>query len=472
MLSFSQLALPLISIPYVSRVLDPAGIGRVSFIDSFTYYFITIAGFGISVYGMREVSRVKDDAGKLSRVVSELLALHCIATAAALVMYTVSAMLLWDEIRDPRLVYFSVSFLLVNSIACEWYFIGRERFKYIALRSLFIRFTGLSCIFIFIKQPEDFYIYYAIMASSAIANSVWNNIILFREVKISFRSLDLRRHIQFTWVTYLISLLYSVSLLLDNVLLGIVSTATAVGYYAFAMRMSKTSMVLLTDALLVFFPRMVSYIKSENHAMINSTILRSIQLMTIFSIPITFGLFFLADELILLFLGPKFESAVINLKILSIFPLLRSYNLFLAKQVLIPNNQEKRHLKVLAIGNAFFIVLTLGLSSRFDDTGACVAILIAEALMVVLNLQGSRKTSPSLKLIDERTTLHAFVSAFVFVPVIITARFLFSDMLSIVVFSIVLCVLLYFFLLAFVLRNGFAVAARDNVWRFLKTSLK
>lgn len=89
-LSLSQVFLPLLSIPYISRVLDPAGIGEVSFIDSFTFYFISIAEFGIVVYGMREVARLKNEPVEKEKLVSELLFLHIISSSVTLVLYAIA----------------------------------------------------------------------------------------------------------------------------------------------------------------------------------------------------------------------------------------------------------------------------------------------------------------------------------------------------------------------------------------------
>ncbi|HUR11240.1 MAG TPA: oligosaccharide flippase family protein, partial [Flavitalea sp.] len=261
LLSGSQVLLPLITIPYISRVLDPDGVGRVSFIDSFTYYFITMAEFGIMVYGMREVAREKNNPTALKKLLNELLVLHIISSGVSLVIYSVSVYFIWQRIGDVRLLLFSFSFLLVNFLACEWYFLGLERFRYITIRSLVTRILGMVSIFLLVKAREDYYIYYGIIAGAAILNSVWNNLVLFREIPLNFRNVHWKRHIRFTWVTYLISLVYSIPLMLDNVLLGLVSTTIAVGFYAFAMKMVKTTGMLLTDGLLVFFPRIVQYVK-------------------------------------------------------------------------------------------------------------------------------------------------------------------------------------------------------------------
>ena len=147
-----------------------------------TYYFIAVAEFGIVVYGIREVARVKHDRQKLQQLVSELLILHIITSCFSLVLYCIAVAVLWNKVDDIRLVLFSLSFLIVNFFACEWYFWGLERFRYITIRSLITRVLGLISLFILVKKPQDYYIYYAIIVISAIANITWNSVSLFREL--------------------------------------------------------------------------------------------------------------------------------------------------------------------------------------------------------------------------------------------------------------------------------------------------
>jgi O-antigen/teichoic acid export membrane protein len=113
-LSLSQLLFPLISIPYISRVLDPAGIGKVSFIDSFTWYFISFAEFGIVTYGIREIAKNRNDPAFLKKLSAELLLLHMITSGVVLAVYLPVVFLLWHKIGDIRLLFFSLSFFVVN----------------------------------------------------------------------------------------------------------------------------------------------------------------------------------------------------------------------------------------------------------------------------------------------------------------------------------------------------------------------
>ncbi|HEX4373833.1 MAG TPA: flippase [Puia sp.] len=455
LLSCSQLLLPLISIPYLSRVLHPAGIGKVSFIDSFTYYFITVAEFGIMVYGMREVARVRDDKEERKKLVSELVSLHLVSSFFTLILYFIAVFFVWNKINDVRLLLFSLSFLLVNFFSCEWYFLGMEEFKYITLRSLITRLAGLISIFILIKHPGDYYIYYAIIVLSAIANSIWNNILLFRELPISFKKVNWKKHIRYTWVTYLISIVSSITLLLDNVLLRLMSTADAVGLYAFAIKMAKVSSILMTDTLLVFFPRIVLLLKQENKNELRTVVLRNIQLLILFSLPICAGLFLLSDQLIIIFLGNGFLPAITDLKILAVYPFLKSYNLFLSKQVLIPHNKEKIYLKTLTITGVIFIILSLFLSYHFADKGACYAIVLSEGIGLLLNYYYAKKINDYLKIFDWKSFFHALAGIIIFIPVIyLLKKIILSGILTLIL-SVTVCFLVYIFTEVFIIRNEF-----------------
>ena len=464
-LSVSQVFLPLLSIPYISRVLTPAGIGEVSFIDSFTFYFISIAEFGIVVYGMREVARLRNEPEKKFKLVSELIFLHIISSTITLVLYAISVFFIWNKIHDTRILYFSLAYLLVNFFACEWYFLGMERFRYITFRSVLSRLLGLLCIYLLIKEPSDYFIYYAIIASSAILNSVWNIYLLFKEVPISFKQINWKRHIPKLKITYFISLVYGITLILDNVLLRIVSTASAVGYYAFSVKIVRISTTLLSDSLQVFFPRIVSFLKENNQKQVQLMITRNLQLLILFSVPICAGVFLLAEPLVIVFLGKQFIPATDNLKILAAFPLLKSYNHFLSKQILISHNRERLYLNSLIVTSLVFVVLILILSYRYADSGASVAIMFAEVLLLLINFYYVRKTAEHLNIFDVRTFRDALIGASLFIPIIYLIRNMVSAPAGILVISIGACVIVYIGVQSYIIRNDFMLILKGTVIR-------
>jgi O-antigen/teichoic acid export membrane protein len=447
LLSVSQVAFPLISIPYISRILDPSGIGRVSFIDSLTYYFIAIAEFGIIVYGIRETSRKKDDPVALNKLVSELVSLHVITSSISLLIYSIVVFLLYQKIDDPRLILFSVSFLLVNFFASEWYFWGKERFKYIAIRSLIARTLGLISIFLLINEPGDYYLYYAIIVFTSIINLTWNAIILFKENTISFRNINLKRHLPFTKVTYKISLVYGVVTVLDVVFLRLVSTAAAVAFYAFAAKLVRIAGALISDMLLVFYPRTVSLIHEKEENKLQQTVLHASDLIILTTIPIGIGLFFIAENLTMAYFGASFMPVAANLQILCFYPFIKAYSLFLNKQLLMAFDREKLVLKGLIVGAFIFIVSTLILSYYLADKGTSIAIMISELAVLLMNIYYVGKTNNSIKFFKKNSFWQALIASIAFVPFVIFINQIELDTIIKVILQVVISILVYFIMI-------------------------
>lgn len=468
LLSVSQVLIPFVSIPYIARVLDPEGIGRVSFIDSLTYYFIVIAEFGIVVYGIREVARVQHDGPALRKTVSELLALHVICSSCALVLYGITVFVCWQNIDDVRLLLFSLSFLLVNFFACEWYFWGRERFKYITIRSLITRLLGLASIFVLVKQPADYYLYYGIMVGAAVCNQLWNMGTLFREVPVRFKGVNWMRHVRYTGMLFLLNLFSSTTLLLDNVLLGLVSSAATVGLYAYSIKFVRIGSALLTDMFLVLYPRTVALMNQQDNAAVQQAVLKSVQLIVLLAIPAGMGIFLLADPLVQLLLGDKFGAVSDNLQIIALLPLIKAYSVLLSKQVLVANDREKLFLRSVMVGGILFVVLSLTLSYCYADRGACMAILTAELVVMGINYYYARRTAPFLLLFHWRTAGEAVAGSLLFIPVVWVLKTMYSSPVIVVAASFVICLSGYFLFQLFILRNAFVRSVYKDGWAFLR----
>lgn len=466
LLSCSQVLIPLLSIPYVADAIGPEGVGRVGFIDSFTYYFVTIAEFGIMVYGIREIAKEKDDPAKLSKLVSELVTLHIISSLFTLVLYSVGVYILWDKIGDIRLLLFSLSFLAVNFFSCDWYFMGTEKFGFITIRSLAVRSLGLLSIFLLIHKPQDYYIYYAIIAGSAIAGTIWNVIVMLKEISFSFQWTGWKKHLRFVWVTYGISLFYSVPLMLDNVLLRLVNTDSAVGLYAFSVKIVRTGVTLITDSFLVFFPRIVSLAKMSDDTQLQQKLLMNIRFIILFSIPMGAGLYLLSGELTQVFLGDQFLPVAENLRVLAIYPFLKGTGLFLSNPVLIAHHKEKNFLRNLVAGTILFIAAALVLGYYYSDTGVCIALVVTEAVMLFANYLSVKKNLPSLPIFDSRTMMHALLGSAFFIPLIYLIRSGTNSGIAILVTGIAGCSILYALFLIMI-RNSFALHIKTILSGFI-----
>lgn len=466
LLSVSQVAFPLISIPYVSRVLPVEGIGKVSFVDSLTYYFIVVAEFGIVAYAIREISRKRNDKKELSETVSELLSLHVFTSLAAIFLYLISVFFLYEKIGDLRLILFSFSFLLVNSFACEWYFWGTEQFKYITIRSLITRLLGLASIFILIRRGDDYVWYYAIIAGSAILNLSWNSIKMFLEVPVKLSKPNFKKHFSFLKITYQISLLYSVILMLDNVFLQLVGTSVAVAFYTYSVKIVRIASAVVTDTLLVFYPRTVSLVHEKNEHGVEKTIMNASDIIFLFTIPVAAGIFLMADKLAILYFGKAFQSIALNLRILAFFPLIKAYSLFLNKQLLMPYDKEKLVLKGLWIGVLVFLVTTFPLSYYYADRGTSIAIMVSEIATFICYLVWIPKPAGKISFFNARMLTDTVLASLLFIPVVYFTENSFENNIVTFVFQIFTCVAVYFVFL-FIAKNKMFLLMIDS----LKTDL-
>ncbi len=423
-----------------------------------TYYFIVIAEFGIATYGIREVARRTERPDELRKTVSELVSLHLLTSLISLLLYVVFVAALYHKINDLRLILFSVSFLLVNAFACEWYFWGTEQFKYITIRSLTTRLLGLASIFILIHEPGDYFLYYAIIAGTAMINLAWNSFRMFKEVKIRFTKVNWRKHIPFLKITYQISLVYSIVLMLDNVFLQLLSTSVAVAYYAFAVKVARISGALVTDALLVFYPRTVSLVHKNEHATLQTIVLHSSKLIVVTTIPMATGIFLLADDFTIIYFGEAFAPLADNLKILSLYPLVKAYSLFLNKQLLMPYDKEKIVLKGLWLGAIVFVCFTVPLSFYFADKGTSVAVMLSEVAVLFYNVYYVKKLKYQLKIFSRTVALEALGGSILFLPLVYSTEYFIANRSIAIVAEVMLCILFYFIFLFFITKNEMAVS--------------
>lgn len=460
--------MPLISIPYITRVLHPAGLGKVSFIDSLSYYFVAIAEFGIVAYGVREIARIKHDKDQLRKLVSELLVLHCLTSGVSLILYGITVFILWQKIQDIRLVLFSVSFLLVNFFACEWYFWGLEKFRYIAIRSFISRLLAIIALFILVKEPADYYMYYGIIAISASINLLTNIVNVFKSFPITLKNINWKRHVKHTWVTYFISLFYSIMVWLDNVILGIVSTAAVVGTYSVSVKMIRIAVNLFTDMFLVLYPRTATLLYEEKEKELQQTILNSVQFIILLTVPATAGIYLLSEPLVNAVLADSFNQAVENIKILSLLPFIKTYSLYLSKQILMSHGKEKLFLYSLIAGNIVYVLLMPGFSYYLNDRGACYAMVLAEIIILVISYIYVKRTFPGLKIFDVVIFLQSVLATLLFIPVIWLLKMYITSPVILLLLAVLICTSMYFLMQWLVLKNKLV----NNVYLTVLSSLR
>jgi O-antigen/teichoic acid export membrane protein len=393
-LSISQILFPLITFPYASRVLNPGGLGIVSFADSFTQYFILLAALGIPVYGVREIAKVKDEPAKLSTLFSELLIINVIATVFCLLLY-IGLIFSVNKLHENQSVFFvGCGILLSNVFLIEWLFIGLENFQYMVKRTVAFRFLTMCLIFIIVTSPEDKTYYYGITFLFYILSALANMRYAQKFVTISFSGIQFRKHLKPLFFIFSTTIVISMYAILDNIILGFLTDETYVGYYTVSMRISKFSIALVGALGLVLIPRLSALFQNDNTLEALKLLNKSVQYVIIFSVPISLGILLMADDLIMLFSGKAYMPAITSLRIFALIVIIIGFAQIYSQQILIPLNKEIFIFRSVLLGVVISLTLNFLLIPIYKHNGAAISNLITELIVTISLYYYSRKFFP------------------------------------------------------------------------------
>lgn len=470
LLSLANLLFPVLSFPYVSRVLGPEGIGKVQFTYSFAMYFALVASLGIPIYGMREIARRKNDPQARSLVFSELLWINVGMSAALTVIYFLVVSFLPYFAADRQLFLASGLLVLLSFSYIEWLYTGLEEFKFIALRSVLFKVIGLALMYTFVRERADFNAYLLIMIFSFLGNNLLSLFLSRYRVKLVFRGLQWRRHL--VPLLMILSTTFATSMYteMDTVLLGLLADDQTVGLYTAAVKLSKIIIPFVTSMGVVLVPRIAKYFAEENLEGVQTALDENFRFLAFFSVPIALGLALFAPEFILLFSGKEFLPATASMQLLSFLPVVIGFGHLFLCLILIPAGKNKEMLFSVVCGMLMSVLLNLTLVPVWKEVGSSVANLSAELLVTVLYGYFIRKHFPFRY--QWGLLAKALLSSLGFIPVIWIARLYGTSLLLTLIMGIAGCVVSYIAMQLFVFRNNFVFSVLGFLKAKLNVSLK
>ncbi len=378
-LTLSNFAFPLITYSHVARILGPAGIGKVAFVNSILQYFSYLAILGIPVYGLRECSKLRNDKEALSHLVQELLVIAIIATVFSYIGL-IGLIFFSETLAEYRPLFIVMGVhIFLNSIGVEWIYQAYEEYFYITIRSLVFKCISVILTFILIQNQNSILEYGFITIFASSANCIFNfiNIRHFISFKKK-KKYNLRRHIKAVLILFSASMVITVYSNFDVVMLGIISGENEVGIYNTALKIKNILLSLSTAATSVLIPRISYYIKNKRLDKIEHLIANTVRISMLLSVPASIYIFIFAHDVILFLCGREYLSAISTLRVLiaCIFPLILT-NLF-GCQLLIPLGKEKRYTQSVFVGMWINLALNSLLIPHFGAFGAAIGTFITE----------------------------------------------------------------------------------------------
>ncbi|GHT66782.1 flippase [Spirochaetia bacterium] len=455
-----QLAYPLVTFPYASRILLPEGIGKVNFANSIISYFLLVAGLGVNIYGIREGAKARNNRAELSKLSCELLTINLISTGIAYILFVLALFFIPKLEEYRRLLCICSATIIFTTLGIDWLYGALEDYRYITIRSAV--FQGISLVFLFliVKNAQDYVKYAGISVFASVGSNLLNFFHSRKFITFKFdRNLELKKHLKPVFILFAWSLSISIYTVLDITMLGLMAGDASVGIYSAAIKLNKMVVGLITSASMVLLPRLSFYIGQQKSDEFIELIHKSFNFLLCISIPAAVGLFLLSKPIILLFCGPNYTPAIPIMQIMSPIVFIIAIGHPIAIQLFMPLGKEKLTLFSIVCGAICNFSLNLFLIPRFGALGAGIATLCTEIIILAVQMILARKY------LNLRKTGLNFVQCLIAVifmtaAILVVLHFISAIILQIVV-SIVMGIFIYSSLLL-VMRNKMICSLADS----------
>ena len=384
----STIVFPLITFPYISRILLVENVGKINFGLSVISYFSMIASLGITTYAIRECSAARNDKYRLSQIASQLFSINIFTTILAYILLAFT-LAFYHKLDNYRVLIIIQSFTIVfTTLGADWLNSAMEDFRYITLRTVSFQVVSLVLMFIFIRQPED-YIKYAVISlmSSSGANIV--NIWYRRKYcDVRFTTcIDWKTHLTPILLLFVMILAQDIFANVDSTMLGLMHGDWEVGIYTTAQKVTRLVSQVVSSILWVIMPRMSLYFSQNNYTEINRLLRKVLGYNLLVGLPCITGLIVMAKDIILVMAGPSYIAAapVLQIRALSMLFALFGGNL-LGNAVLLPSKQEKYYMIVCLITSGINIATNYLLIPILGAQGAAITTAFCSLLILIMLL--------------------------------------------------------------------------------------
>mgnify|MGYP001852587797 CR=1 FL=1 len=374
------IVLPLITTPYISRVLGPTKVGEYSYSYAIAYYFVMITMLGLNNYGNRSIAVVRDDKDELSKTFCSIYWMQLSTGIISLAAYIIYGLF----ISNTTMTWITSLYVISAIFDVNWFFFGMEQFKLTVTRNTFIKIFTTICIFIFVKSQEDIYLYALIMVLGILISQLilWQ----FLRKYIHFQRVEFKevtKHIKPNLILFIPIIAVSLYKVMDKIMLGSMTTKTEVGLYESAERIIQIPMALIQSTGTVMLPKMTNLIANKDEKATESYFSISIMLVMFLSAPMCFGIMGVARYFVPIYYGNGY------LKCIELFQILLPSCIFLAfanvirTQFLIPRKKDGIFISSVIIGAIVNIVINLILIPKYESIGAAIGTLLAEIVVCV-----------------------------------------------------------------------------------------
>lgn len=396
-LTLSSFVFPLITFPYVSRILLPEGTGRVSFATSVVTYFLLLSQLGIPTYGIRACARVRDDRKALSCVVHELLAINLLMSVLAYLLLGECVFLI-PKLRAEKMLIFVISFtIILNAIGMEWLYKALEQYTYITIRSVIFKAIAVIAMLLMVRQKSDYIVYGALTIFAASASNICNFVHAHKYIDFFLKEkCDLKKHLKPVLVFFAMSCATVIYTNLDTVMLGLMKGNVDVGYYNAAVKIKGILLGVVTALGTVMLPRLSYYVEQGEQKEFGRLTRKAMNFVILLATPLMIYFILFAREGIFFLSGAAYDGSVIPMQIIMPTLLLIGMTNVMGIQIMIPLGMEKQVLYSEIVGAIVDLIVNAILIPKYAASGAAVGTLMAEFVVWIVQMHALKNVTENL----------------------------------------------------------------------------
>ena len=392
------LILPLITTPYISRILGAENIGIYSYTISIVTYFILFGSLGIAMYGQREIAYAQDNKEKYSKSFFEILLLRFITMSISMMIFY----LIFAKSGEYKVYYTILLFEMVaNILDISWFFQGLEEFKKTVTRNIIVKIISIICIFTFVKTSSDLKNYFWIYILSTLVGNVSLWLYLPKYIKkVNIKDINILKHLKYTITLFIPQIAIQIYTVLDKVMIGaIITDKSEVGFYEQSQKIVKMLLTIITSLGTVMLPRIANTYINGNKEKIQEYMKKAFNFVFFIAFPIIFGIIAVSNNFVPIFFGQEYGKVVTLMNVISPILLAIGLSNVIGTQYLLPTKRQKEFTASVVIGAIINFTVNMLLIRKYGALGASIGTVIAEISVTITQFIFIRKEIKILEIL-------------------------------------------------------------------------
>lgn len=388
------LIVPLIVTPYISRVLGTESIGIYSYTYSIVSYFALLASLGTNTYGVKNIGST-NSIYERSIVFFNVFSFKIIASIISIAMYFFYCFFVS---KNGIIAYLQALYILGVMLDVSWFFQGIQEFKKITLRNFVFKIISVSCIFLFVHNSKDLWIYILCLSGITVIGNCYMLLFVPRHIiKVPIKEIHPFTDIKPIIILFFPTIATQIYSLIDKTLIGSMIHETTIttngivtvanlenAYYEQSEKIVKMCLMVITSLGTVMIPKISYANKYEKYNDIKHYIKTSFHFVWLLSIPMCFGVIAISNILVPVFFGEGFEKVCLLLPVFSLLFIFMGLNSVIGNQYLISTGRQNKYMIMLLIGGTVNLMLDLLFIPRYYSLGAAVASVIGEIIISII----------------------------------------------------------------------------------------